>query len=297
MAIDNIYPAKMETIERLMKGSIDMHLHPGPHQTPRSDALTVARQAQEVGMKAIVLKSRSYSSAPLASIVTHAVPDILVLGGLVLDHEAGGLNPYAVEAAISFGAKIIWMPVFCAADHLRRHGADEQGITVLQENGKLLPVVYDILGIIRDKDVVLATGHLSKKEISALVTEARQVGIKKILVTHATEPGIGLTIEEQQNLVNEGAIMEHCLFACLPYFTLTKFAQGNKVLEPKEIARAVKAVGAEHCILSTDSGGPQGPSPPEAMRMFISMMLACGLSEEELALMVKIVPTNLLNLK
>ncbi len=126
------------------------------------------------------------------------------------------------------------------------------------------------------------------------MSEARQVGVKKVIVTHASEPGIGLTIEEQQSLVKEGAIIEHCFFPCLPFFTLTKVGQGHKPLEPREIARAIKAVGAAHCIISTDVGGPQGPSPREGIRMFIAMMLACGLSEEEVELMVKVVPTKLL---
>ncbi len=295
MESDKIYPAKLETIERLLKGSIDMHIHPAPHLVPRPDALTVAIQAQEAGMKAIVFKCRAYSSAPLASIVSRMVPNIQIFGGLVLDHEAGGLNPIAVRTAISVGAKIIWMPVAHAADHVRTHEPGGRGIPILDKNGNLLPEVQDILHIIRDKDVILATGHISKKEMLTLVVEARQAGVKKVIVTHATDPGIGLTIEEQQNLVKEGAIIEHSLFSCLPYFTLTKVGKGSKPLEPREIARAVKAVGAEHCILSTDVGGPQGPSPREGIRMFIAMMLGCGLSEEEVRLMVNTVPAKLLN--
>lgn len=297
MKNDVIYPAKMETVERLLRGSIDMHIHPGPHQEPRRpDGLTVAIEAQQVGIRAFVIKSRAYSSAPMASIISHAVPNILVFGGLVLDYEAGGLNPFAAEVAIYYGAKIIWMPVFCSAHHMREQGEKGQGITILDDKGKILPVVRDILKIIREKDVILATGHLSKVEIFTLVAEAKQAGVSRVLVTHATEPKIGFTVEEQQKLVRDGAVIEHSLFACLPYFTLTKIGKGSRVLEPREIARAIKAVGAEHCILSTDSGNSWGPTPPAAMRMFIAMMLACGLSEKEVELMVKTTPAGLLGI-
>ena len=291
---DTVNVASMETIERLVRGSIDMHIHAAPHPEPRPNALRVALQAQEAGMRAIVLKSRSYPTAPLASIVGLTAKDIAVFGGLCLNFEVGGLNPHAAETSAKLGAKVIWMPTFSAANHLKKHGQSGEGISILDDRGRILPVVRDILEIIKGWGMVLATGHLTSPEIFALVAEARQMGLPKIVITHAMEAVTGLTIEEQKSLASQGAIIEHIVVPCMPYFPLSRHYIGG--FEPREIAAAIKAVGADRCLMSTDMGRAYEPSPVDGMRMFVAMMIGCGLSEEEVELMVKTVPAQLLAL-
>ena len=58
----------------------------------------------------------------------------------------------------------------------------------------------------------------------------------------------------------------------------------------------MKAVGAEHCILSTDLGQDWNPPPAEGMRMMVATFMRCRLSEEEMELMVKVNPAKLLGL-
>ncbi len=281
----------MDAIERLVQGSIDMHVHHGPdaHIRRRVDALQAALQAEQAGMRAIVLKNHDYPTAPLASIVGQHVHNLTVFGSLCLDFAIGGLNPVAVETSAILGARVVWMPTFSSANDHQKLKIKGEGIKITDSKGKLLPEVQAILDIIKSKDMVLATGHVSAAESFALVDEARQQGLTKIVVTHplATRIGATLTVEQQQQMADKGAFIEHCFLCTLPL--------GDR-LDPKEMAAAIKAVGAEHCIMSTDMGQEWNPPPAEGMRMIVSTLLQCKISAKEIELMVKVNPARLLGL-
>ncbi|MFH1381992.1 MAG: DUF6282 family protein [Chloroflexota bacterium] len=283
----------MESTDLLVRGSIDMHVHhaPDPHAGRRMDALQLATQAEAAGMRAIVLKSHDYPTAPVASIVGQSVRNLTVLGSVSLDFAVGGLNPVAVEASALLGAKVVWMPTFSSANDKEKRGLKpEEGIRILDNQGKLVPAIGPILDIVKKYDMVLATGHIYAKEAFALVDEARKKGIDKIVVTHplAVRYGATLSLKEQQQMAEKGAYIEHCFNCTMPF---------GERLDPAKIAEAVKAVGAEHCILSTDLGQDFNPAPVEGMRMMAAIMLLCKLSVEEIELMIKVNPAKLLNLK
>jgi hypothetical protein len=281
----------LSTIRKLLRGSIDMHLHHGPDpRVERSvDALQVARQAQEAGMRAIVLKSHEYPTAPVAYILSQVVSDITIFGSICLDLEVGGLNIYALEASAKLGAKVVWMPTFTSANDMKINGRGDGGISVLDMNGKLLPVVDEILDIVKNYQMVLATGHISAPETFALVERAMKKRVSNIVITHPLWPrgGARLGLPEQQRMVEEGALIEHCFANTMPF---------PDRLDPMRIVEAVRVVGAEHCIISTDFGQSYNPAPAEGMRMAIATMLKCGLSEREVELMVKVNPAILLDL-
>ncbi len=138
----------MSVVDRLMQGSIEMHVHhgPDPRMERRYDALELALEAQKAGMRAIVLKSHEYPTAPLAYLVNQIARDIAVFGSLCLDYEVGGLNPAAVKLAAEMGAKVVWMPTFSAASWKKWLG-EEGGLSILDEKGQVLPVVGEIIEI------------------------------------------------------------------------------------------------------------------------------------------------------
>ncbi|MFC2042093.1 DUF6282 family protein [Chloroflexota bacterium] len=275
-------------MESILSGSIDMHMHtaPDPRAERRLDALQAALQAQEAGMRAIVLKSHEYPTAPLAYIVNQIVPDVTVLGSISLDLEVGGLNPHALEASAKLGAKVVWMPTLTSANDMKKKGGG--GIVILDKEGRLLPVIGEILSIVKDYRMVLATGHVSVAESFALVDFARKEGLEKIVVTHPLLEWLGapLSLEEQCQMAEKGAYIEHCFSVTMPMYRL----------DPMKIVEAVRAVGAERCIISTDMGQDNNPAPAEGIRVAIATMLKCGLSEKEVELMVKINPARLLDL-
>lgn len=280
----------MSVIEELIQGAIDIHVHfgPDPRVERRSDAIETAQRARELGMRALVLKSHEYPTQPVAATVSKVVPDIQLIGSVCMDEEVGGLNACAAEASARMGARVVWMPTFYAAAHRKYRGRDG-GVSVTDQKGRLTRETREVLEVIRAHDLVLATGHVSINEVKALVERAREMGIGRVVVTHASHLSrwYGLTVEEMKALASQGAFLEHAVQVMMPL--------GHN-LPPRELVAMVQGVGAEHCILSTDFGQAHHPIPPEGLRMGIGMLLQAGLSPGELGIMVKRNPARLLGL-
>jgi hypothetical protein len=282
-------------LDHLVRGAIDMHLHPGPSPGPcRFDAIQAAQQAQQAGMKAIVLKSHSYTAA-VAIIVNQLVTGIKAIGSICLNYEVGGLNFYAVLNAAGLGAKVVWMPTFSAANSINKMRAlglplEGEGISLLDEAGNLVPEMDRILSIIKKNDMVLATGHISPQETFVLIKEAHRIGIKKMVITHPTDKEFAenhFNIDELKELAAMGAFIEFTLIGILP----NEFCR-----DPALISQTIKKIGPEHCIVSTDLGQPQNPLPVEGMRLFIATLLHHGITQEEVEMMIKANPAKLLDL-
>lgn len=283
-------------IGKLVRGAIDMHVHfaPEPGVSRHKNALESVLTARELGLGGIVLKNRLFQTAPLASIVSQLVPGIAVFGSFCLDAESGGVNLQAAEVAAKMGAKVLWLPVFTSANSKflvkRKTGIDipGDGISILAKDGRLLPELVDILKVVKDYDMVLATGHISAREILAAVEKALQLGIRKIVITHAMSDYLSETILSEKNrleLAHKGVIIEHTAWEISP-------TGGRR--DPAEVVTAMKAEGPANCIISSDFGGPAHPSAGEGIRLFISTMLKYGLTPDDITRMVKLNPARLL---
>jgi hypothetical protein len=286
----------MVDIDKLLSGSIDMHLHPGPDAFKcRVDALEAANQAKQAGMKAIVLKNHYYPTAPLAMMINQLVPDFTTIGSLCLDQEMGGLNADAVEYAGKTGARVVWMPTFSSANSRSKMRAlglplQGEGFSILDAEGKLVPEITPILKIIKQYDMVLASGHISPAETFALEKEARKLGINKFVVTHPLDHEFFTQAFSKQDLVQltqNGAFIE-CTFIA---FLASEFRH-----DPAHMVDIIKTVGAGQCIVSTDLGQSFNPLPVEGLRMFIVTLLKYGVTEDEINLMIRINPAKLLGL-
>lgn len=280
----------MSNVDRLVEGAIDIHVHfaPDPRVDRRGDAVEVAQQAVDMGMRGMVLKSHEYPTQPVAYTVSQIIPDITLIGGIALDVEVGGLNPMAVESTANMGGRVVWMPTHSAqADRL--HKCLTGGIFLLDDRGKLVPEVYAILELIKAHDMVLATGHISTRECLALVAEARDMGIDRVVVTHGTTSAFwtGMTAEDMRAMAKMGAYVEHCLHVMMPM---------TYRLPPQELVETIRTIGTENCIISTDFGQDFHPMPAEGMRMGIATLLKAGLDEVEVGMLVKDNPARLLGL-
>ncbi len=280
----------MSNVDRILEGALDIHVHcaPDPMVDRRGSAIDIARQAQEMGMRGLVLKSHQYPTHPMAYTASQAIPGITLVGGVALGAEAGGLNPMAVESTANMGGRVVWMPTFSAWADRRRKGLNG-GIYLLDDQGQLTPEVYAVLEVIKAHDMVLATGHISAKESIALVSEARNLGINRVVVTHATSMALwsDMTMEDMKTLASMGAYIEHCLHVMMPLV---------RGLTPQELAETISAIGLENCIVSSDFGQDFHPMPPEGMRMGIATLLQAGLEEVEVGMLVKDNPSRLLGL-
>jgi len=275
----------------ILKGAIDIHIHigPDPNRPRRVTAFEAAIQAKEAGMRGIVLKSHDYITTPVTYIIQQQVPGIELYGGLSLDFEVGGLNPSAVEMAGKIHTKMVWMPTFSSKSDHQKKKIEGKEITVLDQNGKILPVVTEILELIKKYDMTLATGHISTEEIFALLDGVRRVGVERTIITHPMSLSFGsrAPVEEQKKMIREGVFIEHCFIATMPT---------SDRIDPQRIADAMRAVGPEHCIMSTDFGQIFNPPPVEGMRMYIETMGRCGIKEEEIIAMVRKNPARALGL-
>ncbi|MED1950244.1 hypothetical protein EDM59_19170 [Brevibacillus nitrificans] len=285
-----------------IKNAIDIHVHSSPSIFPRSvDDFELAEQALAAGMRAIVLKAHEESTVSRAKIVTKFVKGIEVYGSLVLNEYVGGLNPYAVDIAIQQGAKIIWMPTGSAKHHLDYYGGKsdykeqkstirllpQKGITIFGNDGQVLPVVYEIVDLIKGSDAVLATGHLSPLETKALVKIASERGLEKILVAHPDLKINKMDLSLQLELVKMGAFVEKSMLTLMPSW---------QSIQPAELIHGMKLLGFDRCVLQTDFGQANHPTPTEGYSQFIQLLFDHGLKEEEIKKMACDVPAELLSL-
>ena len=285
-------------IDDLVRGSIDMHCHHAPDALieGRMDALETIKHARDMGMRAVVLKSTYFPTTPMADIIQKLVPEVKVFGSVCMDNEIGGLNYEALEPLAKFGTKVVWMPTHSStnsrANMRRLPGAvlEGEGFSLIDSAGKLVPAVGRILAIVKKYNMVLANGHISPKETFALFEAAQAMGINKLVVTHGlwVNGSVKFTLDELKKLGQMGAYIEHCYVGFLP----TDFRY-----DPKPMAEAIKFIGAERCIISSDLGQYYNPPPAEGMRMFIALLLKNGLSASEVEWMAKKNSAKLLDLE
>lgn len=272
----------------LLRGAVDVHVHAGPDPFAERpfDARQLAEQYRAAGLGGFVLKSHEYCTEPLVWALRPEFPSMRLYGAMALDHSVGGLNPDALEVALRIGTQVVWMPTFDARWSRERYGrwhARGEGISVLDGQGDLLPVCHELIELLREHDATLSTGHLSPEETLALVRAARGRGVRTV-VTHAT--WFGITREVQQAAAALGAYIEQCANSTLREGEEEAFGP---------IRDDVRAVGAEHVILSTDLGQPTNPLPTLGFGIWIEKFLADGFTQDEVRRMVQENPSSALD--
>ncbi len=278
--------------DALVVGAIDMHCHhgPDPHRARSVDAAQAVREAETLGLGAIVLKSHAYPTGPVAILMQQTVERVRVFGGICCDFEVGGLNPAAVEVALRTGAKVVWLPTFSSVCDRPKLGLPGPGIALLDDAGRLVPAVEEILRLARAHEGVVATGHIDLPEQFAVADAARRLGVR-VVMTHALETLVGPdhTLAHVIELADRGVTVEFTYLTCIP--------GGIAATErPETFAHAMMTVGPERAIMSTDFGQAQSPHPAEGMRLFLAEMLRCGVPAAALDLMARRNPARLLGL-
>ena len=251
-------------------------------------------------MKAVVLKNHYGSTAARAVLVNKIVPQIQVFGGIVLNRAIGGINPDAVEAMHRIGGKygkVVWLPTVDADYHLQVFHKPGIGIKVA-ENGKVLPETEAVLKIVAKENLVLETGHISSAEVMAVVRQAKLLNIKNILITHAMADVPGLSLENMKTAAATGAFLELAFVNDLMGENAADKGHRNwhQVSISKMVA-AIKLIGAEHFVLSTDLGRKPDPLPAEGYKLFVKKLMEEGISPREIDLMMKENPARLLGIQ
>jgi Family of unknown function (DUF6282) len=284
----------------LLRGAYDTHIHISPDVVERIiDDISLARKFKELGMAGFVLKSHYGSTAERASVVRAAVPGVDVLGAISLNRAVGGINPLAVEIAAREGARTVWLPTVDSVNEshereapggaggqskvpvwvklqleLREQGIEIPPVAVVDEHGSLVPELYEVLGMIARHKMSLATGHLGRDEIFAVVDAAVDAGVETIVITHPEFPSQDLSVEDQNALADKGALLERC-------FTTP---HTGKVSWERWIEN-IRVTGPERSVLSTDLGQVFNPPVEDGMALMVDRLLDAGLGEEEIYVM------------
>jgi hypothetical protein len=282
-------------------GTIDMHVHSHPDVFGRSmDDIDVARLAQAKGMRGIVLKNHVATTADRAALVMKVVPGIEVYGGIVLNKAVGGVNPDAVEwmhRMYGGRGKIVWLPTFDADKHIKTLvSKDGSGLTVAP-GGNVTAETEAVLKIIARENLVLATGHIHPEEVVAVAKKARELGVRNIMVTHGFTNIPGLSMEQAKQVADAGGMIEICFLQFLtgpnaPYAWMKHWDQVNA----KNVAAAIKAVGAKSLVISSDLGQQGNMTHPDGLENAIAAMKAEGISDGDIDLMMRKNPAQLLGM-
>lgn len=275
----------------ILQGAIDLHAHYGPDVYPRyADAFEVAQLAQDRGMRAIVLKNHFTESASIAQLIRkHGASDIQVFGAVALNTPVGGINPQAVRFMVDSSkgiGKIVWLTTHDSTYEVVWNGQTRQSVDVADASGALLPETLEVLDLIAEHDLTLATGHLTGADMLSVINAARERGISKIIVTHPMLGGqyTDISIEQLQETVALGGMVE---------FVATEFEDPEHAAY---IIDTIRLLGTDNSFVSSDSGLVNHQNHTDAMVRAIQALRAAGYSETELGQLFRDNPARLLGL-
>ena len=275
-------------ISTVLRGSIDLHCHSGPNPFPRRfDHAEAALDAERLGMRAILVKSHHHNTVMdlLAMGDRLAKSSTKVFGGITLNSQVGGINPYAVAMCLRMGGKAVWCPTFSAGRHIECHPEGAGGfptatvdvpsarVDVHAPNGDLLPEMLEVLDLISESGAILFGGHLHAETISQLFEEGKRRGVSRMVINHPNFV-IGAEPEQCLELVRLGAYVEHEVGMYDP--------EGGRKWDPKDLLTWIERIGPEHTVLGSDLGQQNRPMPVDAYMRVGSALLDLGLSESAL---------------
>jgi hypothetical protein len=311
-----VYPPAVPGVADMF--DIHCHAHEG-----QQDALALAKLASQSHMRGIVYKtlgtiSGEYRPAHDARELNAALerwaaaedvaPITCYAGyGITMDNRPPSME--RLRQNLADGVAAVWLPVFNHANTLNTVGglvrwwddtaqpgehseplpwdlAVERGYYMLDGAGKLKHEYAEYIRAIADAGVALFTGHATHPEIWAIADLCDQIGFRQTVVDHPFSPFIDLNIAEMQHLASRGITLNFTFDELSPLLGI----------DPAKMYAAIRAVGPEHCTLSSDAGEPLFPHSVECMRLISGYMAAFGMSADELRTMCTDNPARLLRI-
>ena len=295
---DGMEVRQESSADPLLAGVCDIHIHCLPDTRARCiDELTLARQAKVAGYRALMYKSNDWSCHDRAYLIRQALPEFEVFGSLCMNRVHGDkVNVFAAEQAIKTTGSLcrcIWMPTLAAAYQHRYDKLPGPGIPVLDPQGNVLPEVVRVMELCAEANIIFASGHSSPQESLILARKAKEIGVKKFVVTHVNSLIWKLTHDQIRQAVDLGAFVEYCF---LP--RLWGPGSGNPQFERQsheEFLDYVRTI-PERSFISTDLGQQGNPNPITGMRTCIRELSGAEIPQRDIDLLVRINPAHLIGL-
>lgn len=283
--------------------AIDVHAH--ARSGDEEDPLHAAQEATRAGMKGILFKSISPGpSWEVARQVQEEVDrwaekeglrPVKCLAAWVIGIPLRPVDFAEIKAAVEGGIAGMWMPPVTSAWSISRLGGrgkwfDEKrrydepvpavsweqarkvGLYVLDDHGRLLPEIRDTVRLVADHGVALSFGHLSPQEMDALAEDVEAIGYTRAFIDHPFSEVFEFDVPELKRWAAAGI-----------RFALT-WDELSPLLgvDPQDMVAAIRAVGPEYFMLSSDAGIPILPQTVEAYRLLAAMLRAYGMTEVEM---------------
>ncbi len=283
--------------------AIDVHAH--ARGGDEEDPLHAAQEASRAGMKAVLFKSISPGrpwevARRLQDDVDRwaekeGLRPVQCLSAWVIGIPLRPIDFAEIKAAVEGGIAGMWMPPVTSAWSISRLGGrgkwfDERrrlddpvppqiweealktGMYVLDAHGRLQPEVRDTVRLCADHDVALSFGHLSPQEMDAMAEEAQTLGYRRAFIDHPFSEVFELDVPEMKRWADAG------LRFALTWDELSPLLG----VDPQDMVAAIRAIGPEHFMLSSDAGIPVLPPTVEAYRLLAATLRAYGMTETEM---------------
>lgn len=296
-----VSPPRVDT--ELLRGAIDIHIHHGPDLYPRiQNPFELARDARAAGFRAICLKTHNFPTVSLALLTRELYPGIDIFGSIACNYQVGGVNPIAVEAAIKYGARQVWLPTIDSTNHAKVTGSVGQhgkGLTIvggiseyalnkpriylLDDNGKVSVELKEVIQLVADAGIILNLGHTSFEEMQAVVRQAKSQNVKKIVCDHPFFSH--LDINQQLALADQGVWINYTAGELFPRWWRVSIG---------DFAAAIRKVGVNRSVISSDCGQLHNPPMVEGMRITCQLLLEEGFTPDEVRTLCQRNPATLI---
>ena len=283
--------------------AIDVHAH--ARGGDEEEAMHAAQTATRAGMKALLFKSITPGKPWEVARQLQADVDrwaegeklrpVQCLSAYIVGIPLKPVDFPQIKAAVEGGITGLWMPPVTSAWSIARLGgrgiwfdpkrrADEPvppmaleearkvGIYVLDDHGKLQPAIRDTVNLCADHDVTFSFGHLSPAEMDAIADEMAKIGYRRAFIDHPFSEVFEFDVPKMKRWADAGV-----------KFALT-WDELSPLLgvDPQDMVAAIRTIGPEHFMLSSDAGIPLLPETVEAYRLLAATLRGYGMTEPEM---------------
>ena len=273
------------SIKEFVEGSYDLHVHSAPSYVKRTiDDIDLIKKASTYKMDGVLIKNHYEPTSGRSELInTHFNFFTKAYGGVVLNSTVGGINPYACESALKMGAKIVWLPTRDAENSLRYGNMkgdffNREGISVVDEKGKLIKSFKEVVEVVKKYDATLATGHISLEESLKVCDYAIKKNVKVVL-THPDWNRTKIPIDIQIDLGKKGVFIEK---------VWANLDDGD--CSADEFLNVMNQLDFNNTFITTDRGYYTKKPPFESLVDCIEFLIEKGVDGRNIEKILKITP-------